>query len=53
MNMESELKIISYNIRNFSADKHGIKHKTVVDLLEACDFLLLQEILRYESSRIF
>ena len=49
MDMESELKIISYNIRSFSADKHGIKHKTVVDLLEACDFLLLQEIWRYES----
>ena len=45
MDMESELEIISYNIRGFGADKFG----TVKDLLKICDFLFLQEIWAYES----
>ena len=36
MDMESELEIISYNIRSFGADKFG----TLRDLLEICDFFI-------------
>ena len=43
--MDGKLKMISYNIRRFGDDKFG----TVIDLLKACYFLLLQEIWRYES----
>ena len=43
--MDGKLKMISYNIRSFGEDKFD----TVRDLLKACDFLLLQEIWRYES----
>ena len=43
----SNIKIISYNIKSFSDDKLD----TVRDLLSKCDFLLIQEIWKYD--RIF
>ena len=47
MDKKSKLKFISYNIKSFGADKID----TVRDLLKNCDFLLVQEIWKYD--RIF
>ena len=40
------MKIISYNIQSFGKDKY----KTVQDLLEVCDLLLLQEVWKFEHE---
>ena len=45
MEMDGKLEMISYNIRSFGADKFD----TVRELLNICDFLLLQEIWKYEK----
>ena len=42
------IKIISYNIQSFGKDKYN----TVHDLLKRCDFLLLQEVWKYEYEFI-
>ena len=47
-NSIQNLKIISYNIRSLGKDKD----KTISSLLEECDFLLLQEVWKYEFEFI-
>ena len=44
----NNIKFTSYNIKGFGADKY----ETVKDLLDKCDFLLLQETWKYEQSFI-
>ena len=44
MDKKSKLKFISYNVKSFGPDKFD----TVRDLLKYCDFLLIQEIWKYD-----
>ena len=44
MDKKNKLKFISYNVKSFGPDKYD----TVRDLLKCCDFLLIQEIWKYD-----